>query len=109
MHLEKHKQFSKKGSENERILKIKKLDGSSLPLRSREMVQKIKRTMLVARRWRFSYMQFQPTSELCEYGWKLENNKYQIEWFQGQACRRVMDILDVGEVDEGKLSTSLVL
>ena len=84
--LEKYKQFSKKGSKNETILKIKKLDGSSWPPCSRVLVEKIKRTMFVARRWRCSYMQFQPTSEPCEHGWRLENNKYHIELFDGQAC-----------------------
>ena len=68
MFLEKYKQFSKKGSENETVLKIKKLDGSSWPPCSRLLVQKIKRTLFVARRWRCSYMQFQPTFEPCEHG-----------------------------------------
>ena len=79
MFAEKYKQFAKKGSENETIFKIKKLDGSSWPPCSRVLVEKIKRTMFVARRWRCSYMQFQPTSEPCEHGWRLENNKYHIE------------------------------
>ena len=65
--LEKYKQFSKKGSKNETILKIKKLDGSSWPPCSRVLVEKIKRTMFVARRCRCSYMQFQPTSEPREH------------------------------------------
>ena len=107
--LEKYKQFSKKSSKNETILKIKKLYGSSLPPCTRVLVQKIKRTMLFARQWRCSCIQFLPTSEPYEYGWKLENNKYQIEWFKGQACPRVMNILDIDEVDLGKLSTTLLI
>ena len=47
MFLEKYKQFSKKGSENETIFRIKKLDGSSWPLCSRVLVQKIRTTMLL--------------------------------------------------------------
>ena len=54
-------------------------------------------------------MQFQLTSEPCEHGWRLENNKYQIEWFEEQACRRVMNILEVDEADLGILSTNLLL
>ena len=67
MLLEKYKQFSKKGSENDTVLKIKKLESSFWPTCSKVLVQKIKRTMFVARRWRCSYMQFQPTSEPCEH------------------------------------------
>ena len=54
-------------------------------------------------------MHFQPTSEPCEYWWRLENNKYQIEWFEGQAYPRVMSILDVDKADFSKLSTNLLL
>ena len=77
MFLEKYKQFCRKSSKNEIILRMKELDGSTWLPYSR--VQKIKRTMFVARPWRSFYMQLQPRSELCEYGWRLENSKYQIE------------------------------
>ena len=53
-------------------------------------------------------MQFQLTSEPCEYGWRLENNKYQIERLEGQTCSREMDILDIDEEDFDKLSTNLL-
>ena len=53
-------------------------------------------------------MQFQLTSEPCEYGWRLENNKYQTEWLEGQTCSREMDILDIDEEDFDKLSTNLL-
>ena len=68
MFLEKYKQFSKKRSENETVLKINILDGSSWSPCSRVLIEKIKRTMFVARRWRCSDMQFQSTSEPCEHG-----------------------------------------
>ena len=54
-------------------------------------------------------MQFQPISEPCEHGWRLENNKYHIEWFEGQAYPRVMDILEIDGPDLGKLSINLLL
>ena len=54
-------------------------------------------------------MQFQPTSKPCEHVWRLENNKYHIECFEGQACPRVMDILEVDEANLGKLSTNSLL
>ena len=109
MFLEKCKQFSKKGSENETVLKIKKLNGSSRPPFSNVLVQKMKRTMFVARRWRCSDMQFQPTFEPCEHGRSLESNKYHTEWCKGQVCPRVIDILEVDEADIGKLSINSLL
>ena len=54
-------------------------------------------------------MQFQPTSEPCEHGWRLENNRYHIKWFEGQACPHVIGILEVDEADLGKLSTNSLL
>ena len=54
-------------------------------------------------------MQFQPISEPCKHGWRLENNKYHIEWFEGQACPRVMAILEVDKPDLGELSANLLL
>ena len=54
-------------------------------------------------------MQFQPTSEPCEHGWRLENNKYHIEWFEGQACPCVMDNLEVDEAYLGKVSIKSLL
>lgn len=92
MYVEKLKQFSRKGSENEIILKIKKLHCSSRPPCSS-----------VSRLCRSSYMQFQ----LCQYRFRLENNKCQTERLEGQACPCVMDILDVEEAELGKSSTNL--
>ena len=46
MLLEKYEQFNKNGRENETILKIKKLDGSSWPL-SPGLVQKTKKLCLL--------------------------------------------------------------
>ena len=54
-------------------------------------------------------MQLQPTSEPCENRWRLENNKYQIEWFEGQACSREMDSLEADKADLGILSNNLLL
>ena len=54
-------------------------------------------------------MQFHPTSELCEHGWRLESNKYHTEWCKGQVCPHVIGILEVEEADLGKLSTNLLL
>ena len=53
-------------------------------------------------------MQFQPTSEPCKHDWRLKNNKYQMEWFEGEAYFRVMDIFEVDETDLGILSTNLL-
>ena len=54
-------------------------------------------------------MQFHPTSELCEHGWRLESNKYHTECCKGQVCPHVIGILEVEEADLGKLSTNLLL
>ena len=102
---------SKKGSENDTTLKIKKLGGSSWPPCSRILVQKIKRTMFAARQWRCSCIEFQRTSKPCEYGWRLENNKCHYWMVQTRSLPLcVLDILiEVDKADLGDLSTNLLL
>ena len=72
------------------------------PTCSRVLVQKIK-SLLQGDEYYMS-----TTSEPCEYGWRLENNKYQIEWLGGQTCSSEMDILDIDEEEFDKLSTNLL-
>ena len=80
MFVEKYKQFSKKGGKKETVLKIKKLGGTSCPPWYMVFAQKIKRTLLVARRWKCSYMQFQPHRNLVNMdgGWKIINIKLNV-------------------------------
>ena len=75
MFLDKYKQFSKKGSENETILRIKKLDGSSWPPCSRVLVQKIKRTMFVSDDGDVPTCSFSQHLNLANMdgGWKIIN------------------------------------
>ena len=75
MFLEKYKQFSKKVAKLTNF-ENKEIRWQFLTFSCRILVQKMKRTMFVARRWTISYIQFQQIFEPCEHGLRLENNKY---------------------------------
>ena len=74
---------------------VKKLDAGMLPPRLKVLKQKIKRVKLITRRWMSSTLQHQPIEVPEEYGWKLEDEKYQIVWFEGDATPKTLDVVEV--------------
>ena len=79
--------------ESQRITCVKKLDGSSLPPYSKVLLQKIRRTRFVARRWMSSTDPFGSQLPPLDYGWKLEDGKYAIHWFDGEIAPHSIDII----------------
>ena len=74
---------------------IKKLDGNMLPPCSRVLMQKMKRTKLITKRWLSSNegISDPETPEGC--GWTLDDEKnYRIVWFEGKATPETIDIVD---------------
>lgn len=72
-------------NESEKILKksIVGYDPSSLPPTKQELLQQIKRTVLIANVWCNAHMRC-PTQKLPEsYGWTVIDNRYQYYWFDG--------------------------
>jgi len=102
--------FLKKYS-SKAISTIKKLDGNMLPPCSRSLLQKIKRTQLIAKRW-LAATDATPTDESPESsGWVLdETDGFKILWFEGNATPDTIDMIttDLDDV-EGMQQEFLVL
>ena len=55
-----------------------------MPPCSKVLRQKIKLTSFVATKWFSSTEPFQPQLSPVDYGWKFEDGKYKINWFDGE-------------------------
>ena len=85
--MEKYKPI---GNES-RLGAVKKLNGSSLlPCRA-VLLQKLRRTCLIANIW-MSSSTSRPLLNPTEYGWKYNGRgMYDLNWFEGEACPKSLD------------------
>jgi len=99
--LDKYK--PKKGEQ--RFSCVNKFDGSALPPCSRVLLQKIKRTHLVARRWLSSTQCNQSALSPLDFGWKQEDGCYRLQWFDGDISPKSLDVVcsedDIFEESDG--------
>uniref|UniRef100_A0A0K2V8Z1 Putative LOC100368669 [Saccoglossus kowalevskii] n=1 Tax=Lepeophtheirus salmonis TaxID=72036 RepID=A0A0K2V8Z1_LEPSM len=74
----------------ERIICVRKLDDSFLPLCSISLLQNIRRIHLVARRWLTATRSTQVGlfPQVC--GWKNVNGCYQFVWFEGDSPPKII-------------------
>lgn len=84
----------------DRISCVKKLDGSAMPPCSRVILNKLKRTHLIASQWISSTKPHPPMMIPVDYGWKIVNGKYEIQWFEGETCPKALDVICSEEDDE---------
>ena len=94
--------YKQKKNGTKSIADVKSMDGSAMPPCYRVMLEKIKRIAFVASRWCTSTMPIEPAVYPEDHGWVLQDGKYKIKWFDGEAAPRSLDILlnDVAEDDE---------
>ena len=85
---------------------VKKLDGNMLPLCSCVLLQKIKRTQLITRRWLAAIEQIPPPEIRENNGLELDDNGYKILWFEGTTTPNIAVVMDSAE-DEGWLKIPL--
>ena len=72
------------------------------------LLQKIKRTSYVTR-LRPNATQIDPTNNLdplC-FGWRLEDNSYQLEWFQGDVAASIVEVIKKELDDIGMFENTL--
>ena len=97
MFLDKYK--PKKGRQ---YLSIQKLDGSALPPCFRTLLQKIRRTHLIAQRWISSTTLIQSTLCPLQYGWKEVEGVYRPVWFEGSTSPAYVDLTTNKDYVQGK-------
>lgn len=99
--------FSKYRSTKNRPSFAKKLDGSAMPPCRRVLIEKVKRTGLVTRRWMSAALPHPPPEDPEQCGWRLEGTAYGIIWFEGDPAPKNFDICsedDSAETFEGVYS-----
>ena len=81
----------KKKDENQSVTKVKSFDGSRVPPCKKVLTEKIKRTKCVARKWMTSVDALQPVWCPSDFGWKLDDGKYTIKWYDGEVAPKCLD------------------
>lgn len=84
--------YRPKGNKD-RISCVKNLDGSMMPPCSKVLKKKIQRTHMIARRWMSSVNPYPARENPLQSGWLLEENKYTIHWFEGDATPKTIDVI----------------
>ena len=88
--LEKYKHSGNEG----RLGAVKKLDGSSLPPCHAVLLQKLRRTCLVANMWMSSSTPHPVPLNPTDYGWKHNDcGMYDLNWFQGDVYPKSLDVV----------------
>ena len=59
---------------------------------SSQLVQKLRRTYFKARLWLSSTEQHPPEDLPEEFGWKLQDGSYKINWFAGDTTPSMLDV-----------------
>ena len=87
---------------DQRLSSVKKLEGSSLPPCRKVVLKKIKRTCFVANMWMSSVSVHPPSLDPVNFGWKIVDGHYAIQWYDGDHCPRILDVVceDAGENDD---------
>ena len=83
----------KKKDEYQSVTKVKSFDLSRMPPCKKVLTEKIKTTKLVARKWMTSVDALQPVWCPAEFGWKLDDGKQTIKWYDGKVAPRWLDIV----------------
>lgn len=73
---------------------------------SRVMLQDIRRTQLITRRWLAVTEQTLPPEITENNSWELDDNGYKIKWFESTATPDVIAVMNLAE-DEGLLKIPL--
>ena len=74
---------------------MRKTDTVFLPTRKKVLIQKIKRSIYVARLWRNCFLPNPQDQDVESFGWKLEEDgHYTLHWFDGEAAPRIVDAVE---------------
>ena len=89
--------------EDQLISSVQKLDGSMLPPCSQVLKNKVLRTSYVAKLWMSAVSPHPPCASPTEFGWKLEDNRFRVVWFNGKSAPQSLDVMrEEFQSDDGK-------
>ena len=87
----------------------KKLNTSMMPPCERVLLNKIRRTKVVAKIWMSSIEALPPNDSPLDFGWKLVNRNYQLLWFEGDLSSSSLGITYECEKHDGTCCILLLL
>lgn len=85
--------------------KLLNFDACLLPPCQRELHQHILRTSYIGHLWSNSTESIPCGLDICEYGWRLEENCFTFKWFEGEELPECVG--DILEIDENEGITTL--
>jgi hypothetical protein len=89
------------------VNQVKNMDFSLSPPCSKVLLEKIKRSTFVTSVWQHSAQAESPITNPTDFGWSLEDGRYVIHWFDGEAAPKIVDVVkEKTEDDFGKLLTN---
>ena len=92
-----------KNKHNCLVAHMKSMDASVLPPCSKVQLQKIKRTSYITRVWQKA-VEIDPTFDLnpTVFGWLLKDDYYQLDWFEGDAAPKIVDVVKEDAAEDSK-------
>ena len=87
--------FLKKHKPNNHSLvdNVRKLDSATLPPCSRVLLKKLKRSSYIARLWRNCLNTNPLNQDVSSFGWRMKDGHYNIQWFDGDAAPKIVDVV----------------
>ena len=73
--------------------KVRKLDSATLPPCSRVLLKKLKRSSYIARLWRNCLNTNPQDQDILFFGWRMKDGYYDIQWFDGDAAPKIVDVV----------------
>ncbi|CAH2089048.1 unnamed protein product [Euphydryas editha] len=87
-------------------IKIKNVDGSSMPPCQSELMQQFLRASFIANIWRNAHRQIPTELSPTDYGWKLVNEKYEFDWFESDQLPEIVQDAIIQPLEENIESLS---
>ena len=72
---------------------LKKMDSTMMPPCSKVLMQKIKRCSFITSIWQNATRAEPTTYAPTDFGWYLEDGKYNIQWFDGDVAPKIVDVV----------------
>ena len=73
--------------------KVRKLDSVTLPICSRVVFKKLKRSNYIARLWGNCLNANPRDQNVLSFGWRMKDGRYKIQWFDGDAAPKIVDVV----------------
>ncbi|XP_031788752.1 uncharacterized protein LOC116417817 [Nasonia vitripennis] len=87
-------------------IKVKNVDGSSMPPSQSELLQQFLRAAHIANIWRNAHAKIITELSPIDHGWKIVEGKYEFDWFQGDQLPQLVNDVVLQPPEENSDSRS---